>query len=715
MRTKLRLLKSLLFFSFILVVFSLVLGIGVFLYAAKDVPSPETIVSRRISESTKIYDRTGNHVLYDIHGEEKRTIISWENIPENVKSATLASEDDDFYAHQGLDFKGIIRALWRNLSTLDITQGGSTITQQLIKNALLGQGQTYRQKITRKIREAVLSIEIERRFSKDQIFWMYLNQIPYGSNSYGIESASQTFFGKPAKELSLPEAALLAALPKAPTYYSPYGNHLEELLERKDYILRRMKDLGYISEEDYQKTAAEKVVFKPSQEIIAAPHFVMMVRDYLTKKYGEETVQNGGLKVYTTLDIDLQHLAEEVVAKYAEINQKSYKAGNAALVATDPRTGQILTMVGSKDYFDTAHEGNFNVALAQRQPGSAFKPFAYAAALERGFTDSTILFDVETEFNPRCSPDSKQEKDEFGLECYNPQNYDARFRGPVTMREALAQSLNIPSVKIAYLAGTDDIINLASRMGISTLEINRQNFGLSIVLGGAEVKLLDIVSAYGILANDGLREYPSFILKVEEPNGDLLEEFKPKQERVLEPQIARTITNILSDNLARSPVFGPNSSLYFPNRPIAAKTGTTQENRDAWVIGYTPSLSVGVWVGNNNNTPMTRQGAGISASGPMWHEFINQALKDKPAEDFLDPDPLTVSKIMLNGSYLNTPSNEASLENSSLAPEVHTILHYIDKNDPQGAFPTDPFGDPQYKNWEAAVQANLRSLIPVPF
>ena len=704
----------------LLIVAGLAFGMGAFFFIARDLPSADAIIARQVSETTKIYDRTGQVVLYNVHGEEKRTIIPWENIPKNVKLATLASEDASFYNHGGLDYKGIARSFLKNLSELEISQGGSTITQQLIKNALLGdQRQNFYSITSRKIKEVVLAMEIERKFSKDQIFWMYLNQIPYGSNAYGIESASQTFFGKQAKDLTLAQAVLLASLPKAPTYYSPYGNHLPETLARKDNTLLRMKNLSYITSEEYEEAAKEKFEFKPPRENISAPHFVLMVRDYLSKKYGEEMVQNGGLKIITTLDYNFQSIAEEVVTKQAEKNEKLYKAENAALTAIDPRTGQILVMVGSRDYFDISKEGNFNVALARRQPGSAFKPFAYATAIEKGFTDSTILFDYPTEFAPNCSPDSLQKKDQYGLECYHPHNYDGNFRGPVTMRQALAQSLNIPSVKILYLASIDKTIDLAEKAGLTTLQENRSNLGLSLVLGGAEVKLLDIVSAYGTFANDGLHQTPAFILKVEDGAGNVLEEYKPKEERVLSQQTSRIITSMLSDNRARSPVFGPNSSLYFPGRPVAAKTGTTQENRDAWVVGYTPSLSVGVWVGNNDNKSMTKQGAGISASGPIWHEFIAKALKDQPVEEFLSPDPVEVDKIMLNGSYyIERPAPEAlgqeegTETSQSSTPEaisasereVHSILYYTDKEDPLGPFPSNPSTDPQFKNWEWSVK-----------
>lgn len=682
----------------LLAVIGLALGMGVFFFIARDLPSPDAVIARQVSESTKIYDRTGQAILYNIHGEEKRTIVPWENIPETIKRATLASEDSSFYHHRGLDFSGIARSFLKNLTSLGITQGGSTITQQLIKNALLGdQRQNFFSITSRKVKEAVLAIEIERKFTKDQIFWMYLNQIPYGSNAYGVEAASQTFFGKPAKDLTIAQSALLASLPKAPTYYSPYGSHLPETLIRKDNTLLRMKNLDYISPEEYEKAVEEKIEFRPSRENISAPHFVMMVREYLTKKYGEEMVQSGGLKIITTLDYGLQAIAEEVISKQAEKNEQLYKARNAALTAIDPRTGQILVMVGSRDYFDIENEGNFNVATAQRQPGSAFKPFAYAAAMEKGYPDSTILFDYKTEFNYNCAPDGNQKKDQYDLECYHPRNYDGNFRGPVTMRQALAQSLNVPSVKTLYLAGVNETIDLAQRAGLTTLEKNRSNFGLSLVLGGAEVKLMDMVSAYGMFANDGLHQAPAFILRIEDGAGNVLENYKPKEERAVSQQTARVISNMLSDNRARTAVFGPNSSLYFPDRPVAAKTGTTQENRDAWVIGYTPSLAVGVWVGNNRQQSMTSQGAGISAAGPIWHQFLAKALEDQPAEEFFSPNPVEVSKIMLNGSY-----------------EPHSILYFVDKNNPQGEIPANPSADPQFQNWEWAVLLNNPPLVTTP-
>ncbi len=681
-----------------LAILGLVFFVIIFLYYAGQVPDPSAIATRRVSESTKIYDSTGTVVLYDIHGEEKRTIIPWEQIPDNIKKATLASEDSDFYTHKGIDFKGIVRALYKDLTNLSASQGGSTITQQLIKNSLLNNEKT----LARKIKEAVLSIQIERKFTKDEIFWMYLNQIPYGSNTYGIEEASQKFFDKPAKELTWPEASLLASIPKAPSYYSPYGNHLSELISRRDSLLEKLHATSLIPDEEYNLAIKDVPKFKPSQENIQAPHFVIMVKDYLVKKYGEDIVQNGGLRVLTTLDINIQKIAEETVEKYAQINTTKYKAHNAALVASNPKTGEMLAMVGSKNYFGKTEpencipgkscrfEGNFNVATASRQPGSSFKPFAYAEAFTKGFPDSTILFDLPTEFNPNCDSSALQKKGTNGSDCYNPQNYDGRFRGPVTMRQAIGQSLNVPSVKTLYLAGIDETISLAHQMGITTLN-NRQDYGLSLVLGGGEVKLVDMVTAYGVFANDGILLKPNFIKKVTAADGVVLEEFKQEETRVMEPQVARLINDVLSDNNSRGPVFGYNSPLYFSDRPTASKTGTTQENRDGWLVGYTPSFVAGIWTGNNDNTSMTKEGAGLSAAAPMWHEFIAKVLSETPPEQFIKPDPTTTDKIMLNGVY-SDPFG------------VHSILYYVNKNDPLGSYPVNPYSDSQFSNWESSVQ-----------
>ncbi|MEK7589397.1 MAG: transglycosylase domain-containing protein [Patescibacteria group bacterium] len=674
------------------------IGILLYLiYLRTTLPDPETIITRQIKESTKVYDRTGEVLLYDIYDSEKRTIISWNEIPQTLRDAVISSEDSKFYEHRGIDFRGIIRAIIRDIQNTEFAEGGSTITQQLVKNALLG-GQ---KKISRKLREIMLSVEIERRFSKDEILWMYLNQIPWGSTAYGAEAASQLYFGKKAADLTLNESAILAAMIQVPSYYSPYGKNVDALLQRKNSILRRMKDLSHIDEKQYQDALNEEIVFKPQQNKLVAPHFVIMAREELIKKYGEERVSSGGFKIITTLDAELQKKAEELVAKYGEIN-KRYRASNAALVAIDPQTGDVLALVGSKDYFDVANEGNFNVATALRQPGSAFKPFAYATAIQKGYTDSMVLFDVRTEFNPYCSPAGTQARDRFGLDCYHPNDYDLRFRGPVTLRQALAQSLNVPSVKMLYLAGINDTVETAKKMGITTLR-EEPPYGLALVLGGAEVKLVDIVSAYGVFANDGVRNQWGLIQRVALGDDLILEEKESNPTRVINEQVARLINDILSDNSARAPVFGPNSPLYFPGREVAAKTGTTQLNKDAWVVGYTPNLVLGVWVGNNRNQQMTAAGAGISAAGPLWNAFMAAALSKLPRESFSRPNPANSDKVMLNGTY-------------AYNNEVHSILYYVTRSNPRGAFPANPSADVQFANWEWAVQYNFQppQQTPIP-
>src|SRR3989344_997514 len=676
-----------------LLVWAIVLGaigfFGMFIYLERTLPDADTIATRQVSESTKIYDRTSQVLLYDIHGEEKRTVIPWEQIPANAKNATLAAEDSNFYSHGGFDVRGIARSFFKDVLSLSLSQGGSTLTQQLVKNALLGGQKTP----FRKIQELILSVQIEKKFSKDQIFWMYLNQIPYGSNAYGIESASKTYFGKTAANLTLNESVILASLIQAPTRYSPYGSHVDELIARKDILLARMRDLNYISVDDYQQSVDEKLVFKKTTESVTAPHFVIMVKDYLVKKYGEDVVENSGLKVITTLDANLQNIAEDSVTKYATINKKIYKASNAVLVSVNPKNGDVLALVGSADYFDTANEGNFNVAIdgTGRQPGSSFKPFAYATLFQKGYPDNTILFDTRTEFNSYCSPDLSQIKDQYGTPCYHPQNYDGTYRGPVTLRQALGQSLNVVAVKVLYLAGINDTINNAARMGISTLN-DPNRYGLSLVLGGAEVHPIDMASAYGVFANDGVRNPWQIVLSVQDANGNVLEQASDRSERVLEPQIARLMNNILSDNLARAPVFGYNNSLYIPGREIAAKTGTTQDNRDGWVVGFTPSISTVVWTGNNNNSQMTVAGAGVSAAGPMWHEFMVKALANTPIESFPEPYPVSANKAPLDGSYTSTDG------------QIHTILYNVDRSDPLGPAPISPGNDPQFYNWEWVIR-----------
>jgi 1A family penicillin-binding protein len=665
----------------------------------KDLPNPELLEKRQVAQSTKIYDRTGEVLLYEIHGEEKRTVIPFEEVPEQVKQATIAIEDANFYSHSALDIRSILRALLVNLSRGRVSQGGSTITQQLAKNAFLSPDRT----ITRKIKELILAILLEKRYTKDEILSLYLNQIPYGSNAYGIEAASQTYFRKPARDLNLAEAALLASLPKAPSYYSPWGSHIEELMARKDNALDQMEKLGYITEAEKNRATKYAFQFAQSNTGIKAPHFVIAVQDYLNKQYGEDFVRTAGLEILTTLDWPMQELAEKVVLEGAKRNEELYKGTNAALVAEDAITGQILALVGSRDYFDEEIDGNFNVATqGLRQPGSAIKPFVYLAAFQKGFTPDTILFDVQTEFVPNdenCPSIIKLETAEQNQDpateekqddCYHPQNFDEIFRGPVTLRNALAQSINIPAVKTLYLAGIDNVLGVVKSLGINTLT-ERSRYGLSLVLGGGEVKLGELVNAYSVLAQEGLTRRQTMILKIADRSGKILEEYRDNANQVVEPQYAKLINDILSDTKARSSLFQNSLSLtVYPNHEVALKTGTTNDYRDAWAIGYTPSLVVGVWAGNNDNQPMQKRGSSILAAVPIWHSFLSEVLKNRPGETFSKPEPIFVDKPILKG--------EAVVNN-----QVHDILYYVSKKNPLGPPPANPENDPQFKNWEEAL------------
>jgi 1A family penicillin-binding protein len=595
----------------------LLLILLLFAWFAKDLPTPGKIQHRQSASATQIFDRNGKE-LYAIHGDVKRITIQTSEIPEPVRQATLAAEDRSFYRHFGIDIKGILRAIYYDLTQHRSLAGGSTITQQFVKNALLTQQKTF----TRKIKEAFLSVEIEIMYSKSDILTMYLNEIPYGSNAYGIEAASETFLGKKAKDLTLAESATLAALPQSPTYYSPYGIHPDKRLYRTDWVLDSMVLQGYITQPqaDAAKIEAKNIKFVERHEQISAPHFVMYVKDLLAEKYGEQVLEEGGLKVYTTLDGDLQQKAEEAIdnAKLGGIN-----ASNASMVSLDPKTGQVLAMVGSRDFFNQEIDGQVNVAISERQPGSAFKPVVYATAFKKQYSPGYTLWDVTTDFGN-----------------YTPKNYDGSTHGPVTMRKALAGSLNIPAVKTLYLAGMDNVLDQAHSMGITTLN-DPSRYGLSLVLGGGEVKLLDLTTAYGVFANQGTLAPTTPILKIIDGKGKTLEEFKEDKKDVLDPSIAYEISNVLSDNNARSYVFGSNSALNFSDRPVAVKTGTTSLYKDAWTVGYTPSLVTGVWVGNNDGRPMTAGAAGAMAAAPIWHDFMAKALGGTAAEQFSRPSDIT--------------------------------------------------------------------------
>jgi 1A family penicillin-binding protein len=676
LRKKLKLIFKLLV---ILVVLMLLTGAAIFAYFAKDLPDPEKLANISLSQATKIYDRTGQVILYDIYGEEKRTSIPLDEIPQHVIDATLAIEDERFYDHFGVDIKAIIRAAIADIRNKKLSQGASTITQQVIKISFLSPEKTW----PRKIKEAILAVGTELKYSKEEILEMYMNLVSYGSNAYGIEAAANTFFNKSVRELSLAESALLAALLKAPSYYSPYGLHFNELENRKNSLLDKMVELKFISQQEAEKAKQEKLTFNKQRQAINAPHFVFYIRDYLNEKYDEDFVQQAGLKVITTLDWRLQEMAEEIIRTGAEANEENIGAKNASLIALNPKNGHILAMVGSRDYFNDEIDGNVNVTLRPRSPGSAIKPIVYATVFKKGFSDKTVVFDVPTDF-PVEVPGEKP---------YQPQNYDDKFIGPLTIRQALAESRNVPSVKLLYLAGVDEAIETAKDLGISTLQ-DRSRYYLSFTLGGLEVNALELATAYGAFAQDGVLHKTAAVLRVEDAQGKILEEYRDESKRVLESQITRMVTDILIDNEARIPVFGAASPLYFEDRPVAAKTGTSQDYYDAWTIGYTPSLVTAVWGGNNNNDVfLANSASGAYVAAPMWHEFMAQALADTPIENFNKPNPQDLpEKTMLNGRW-QAPDGQ-----------VHSILYYVDPTDPLSPNLPNIKNEEQFLSWEAAVQ-----------
>lgn len=697
-------------------VFIIIAGISIIWISSLKIPDFSSFEDRKIVNSTKIYDRTGKILLYDIHKDIKRTNISFEKMSANIKNATVAIEDSEFYNHSGIRVTSIVRAVLSNLfNSIGKTQGGSTITQQLIKNTLLTQKKT----ITRKIKEWVLAIKIDGSMSKEKILEYYLNENPYGGNVYGIEEASKTYFGKNAANLTLGEAAYLASIPQSPTLLSPYGKNKDKLEARKNLVLLRMFELKFITQEEYEAGKKEVVAFLPQENKgIRAPHFVFFIREYLEEKYGTEVVEKGGLNVITTLDYNLQEKGEEIVKEGALKNEKDWNGKNAGLVAIDPKTGQILTMVGSRDYFDKEIDGNYNIATANRQPGSSFKPFIYATAFNKGFTPDTVLFDLPTEFQTTCNAYGRALPGRNQSDCYMPDNYDGKYRGPMKLRDALAQSINIPAVKLFYLSGLRDSLKTAEEMGISTLsDISR--YGLTLVIGGGEVSLLDITSAYGVFANDGGKNQYTGILKIEDMNGKILEEYSLNSKEVLPKNTALIISDILSDNNARIPTFGASSPLLIPGKEVAAKTGTTNNNKDAWTIGYTPSIAVGVWAGNNDNKPMKKGGSAVA--GPIWNKFMTEALKIMPNEKFEKPsfayDSKTI-KPVLRGYWMGNENFFIDKISGKLAGEftpketieekiitnVHSILYWINKDDILGPPPLYPSNNAQFEHWEIPIQ-----------
>jgi membrane peptidoglycan carboxypeptidase len=681
-------------------------------WVSRDLPDPNTLSTREVPQSTRIYDRTGQHLLYEIHGDEKRTLIKIADLPRYVPMATVSIEDRKFYEHHGIYWKGLIRAVVMSVVRGQRIQGTSTLTQQLVKNAIL----TNERSLLRKMKEFILSLQIERVYNKDQILQLYLNEIPYGSNIYGIESAAETYFGKPARELTLDEAALLAAIPQAPDLYSPYGtgahgDNRDRLVVRQRYILDLLAEQNYVSKADAEAAKQIKTLekLKPKQlGNIEAPHFVMYVRSLLVDKYGQKQVEQGGLKVVTTLDWDKEQVAEREVKKGVEARGKDYKFTNAALVSLDPKTGQILAMVGSKDFFDAQHDGQVNIILRPRQPGSSFKPIVYALAFSRGFLPQTQLWDVTTNFRTETGN-------------YTPNDYDFKERGPVTLRQSLQGSLNIPAVQLIYLNGVGRTLDLANALGYTTLD-DRSRFGLSLALGSGEVKPLEHASAFATFANDGVSLPTSAILRVENSDGTLLDEWQPPEgKRVIDSQTVRQLSNVLSDTAARQYIFGSRSSyLALPDRQVAAKTGTTNSYKDAWTVGYTPNLVTVVWAGNSDGTDMKQGADGSIIAAPIWNGYMKEAVKGLSKEHFQDPAPSETTNLALLGQVffqkLKVDRVSGKLATEFTPPDMieersfvvpHSILYFLDKDDLNGPAPTNPGQDPQFENWERAIQTWL--------
>ncbi|OGM05177.1 hypothetical protein A2715_01555 [Candidatus Woesebacteria bacterium RIFCSPHIGHO2_01_FULL_39_32] len=650
-------------------------------FFAFNLPSPDKVV-RREGFSTKIVDRNGN-ALYDIFIDERRTLVEIKDIPQVLRDATVSIEDKNFYKHQGFDPFGMLRGFTR-IFTRGYAQGGSTLTQQLVKNVLLSPERT----IWRKIKEFVLAIQIERRYSKDQILQMYLNEAPYGGTAWGVEAASETYFGKNVRDLNLVESAILAGLPQRPSVYSPYSPEPDAYVERTKQVLRRMREDGYISEEEEQKAQEdlENIEFQEKGANFKAPHFVQYIQKALINRYGEQVIEQGGLKVTTTLDLELQERVQQIVAEEIE-KVLNLNITNGAAVVLNPETGEILAMVGSKNFSDPNYDGQFNVAAdGLRQPGSSIKPVTYVTAFKKGYTPSTLLMDVSTEFPGGA-----------GQPPYTPVNYDGKFRGPIQVRYALGNSVNLPAVKMLAMVGVKDMLSTAYDLGITTLEPTKENLsrlGLSVTLGGGEVKLIELTNAYNAFANQGFRTDLAGILKVEDQNGKVLEEIKPeKSKRVLTPEQAYLITDILSDNEARTAVFGPNSQLNIPGWKIMVKTGTTNLQKDNWTIGGNKQVMIGVWVGNNDNSSMREVASGVTGASPIWRRILLEALKGKANIGFETPGGIVTKAVDTVSGYEAHDGYPSRIEKFIVGTEpredpVHTKLK-ICKSDGKLATPSD--------------------------
>lgn len=651
---------AIVFFSFLItIVGAVATAVSFYSYYAKDLPSPAemTVQTNAQFKTTKIYDRTGTVVLYELFDPQggNRTNVPLSKISQDLVNATVALEDKSFWTNEGVDYLGMGRAVL-NMVRGQQLQGASTLTQQLVKKVLLPQRESAeRTSVELKIQETIMAREIAQHYTKPQILEWYLNTIYYGNLAYGIEAAAEAYFGKHANELTLSEAATLAAVPQYPAL-NPIDNP-EEARARRDIALDRMVTEGYITDKQAEAAKAEKISVIQKRFDIKAPHFVVYVRKYLEDKYGPDAVNKGGWKVYTTLDYGVQQTAEEIARnQVAKLTEEKRNVTNASVVVMKPKTGEIMGMVGSVDYFNRDIDGQVNIATSDRQPGSSFKLFSYLSAFEKGYGPATVVYDVRTAFDDPPNPP------------YVPENYDRKYHGPQRLRTALASSFNIPAVKVLNLVGVRYALDMAHRMGITTL--NNEHYGLALTLGGGEVKLLDMTYAYSVVANGGVmagqpvpadQQKPGFrkldpvsVLKIVDADGKTIEEYKqPSVEQVISPQIAYMITDVLSDNLARAPAFGLNSVLKM-DRPAAVKTGTTSSWKDNWTLGFTPDYTVGVWVGNADNAEMEHI-SGITGAAPIWHDVMTQIHQNIPVHNFVEPDGLSHVSVCAASGLLPTP------------------------------------------------------------
>ena len=622
------LLSKLTKYAFFGLIGLVVLFLGYFFWVSRDLPTPGKLANSDIKDSTKILDKKGD-VLYALYKDYNRLYVPLSDIPKIMQQATVSTEDQDFYNNNGFSIRGYLRVV-RDIIVYRRVTGGSGITQQLVKNVLLSPEKS----LTRKLKELILAIQVDQKFSKDQILEMYLNNVPYGGTAVGVEAASSLYFNKHAKDLSLAEAAFLAGLPQAPSYYSPFSGKDKAYIERTKYVLRRLREDGHITSKQEQDSLKQVQDFKFTERRgnLKAPHFVMYVKDQLDKMFGEQYVANGNLTVTTTLDYDIQKQAEDIVTQ--EIAKlKGYNVGNGAAMVMDPKTGGILSMVGSLDYFDTEHEGNFNASVALRQPGSSLKPIMYATAFEKGYTPATLVMDLKTDF-PSGDPTKP---------IYTPVNYDGKYNGPMQLRFALGNSINIVAVKMLAKVGIKPVMQKAYDMGIENWKPTTDNLnsvGLSLVLGGREASLLQITNAYSVFANKGVKKDPFAIVEVKDRNGKTIYKHEDTNGvKVLSPEVSFLISHILLDNNARTLAFGANSYLVVPGKTVSVKTGTTDSKRDNWTIGFTPSYTVGVWVGNNDNSPMNPKiASGVTGATPIWNRIIQAVLKGKLDEQPVKPD-----------------------------------------------------------------------------